>query len=91
MNDKEALQVLHLLEGYISKSVESNLSNVLRTKTATIISKDDEKRTATVKFPFDKTSITIPNKTSDEIAKDDEVIVGYWGTLANAFVMMKKI
>ena len=90
MNDKEALLILEQLNGYITKSIEAKLKNVVRTTTATVVSVDTTAKTVTVKFPYDDKQLTIPNKTSDTIASGNEVIVGYWGSLSNAFVMMRK-
>lgn len=89
MNDKEAMLILEQLNDYITKSVEAKLKNVIRTKTATVVSVNND-ATVTVKFPFDNKQLTIPNKTSDALAQNNEVIIGYWGSLSNAFVMMRK-
>lgn len=91
MNDKEALLILEQLNEYITKSVESKLKNVVRTKTATVVSVNND-ATVTIKFPYEDENkqLTIPNKTSDDISSEDEVIIGYWGSLSNAFVMMRK-
>ena len=91
MNDKEALLILEQLNEYITKSVESKLKNVVRTKTATVVSVNND-ATVTIKFPYEDENkqLTIPNKTSDDISSEDEVIIVYWCSLSNAFVMMRK-
>lgn len=100
MNDKELNEFLEIIyESVVNKLKQENfMKTSARMKNAKVVSVTSvsvDNATTTigqdieVKFPYDTTSITVKNKTGEELASGDTVQIMYWVDLKNAVAVFK--
>ena len=92
MNDKELAELIDLLYPYFIKKVKSDstFKNCIKSTNATVVSESSAPGSnVDVRFPYDKTAITIRNNSTANLIKGDLVCVHYYIDLKNAYVAYK--
>ena len=96
MNDKELAELMDLLYPYFVKKMkaDSAFKNCIKSTNAKVVEVDTSLETnigaeVTIKFPYDKTGISVINKSTSELAVGDLVCVHYHIDLKNAYIAYK--
>ena len=105
MNDKELAELMDLLYPYFVKKMkaDSTFKNCVKSTNATVTWVDTTTatvdgatqrvsnigKTIRVKFPYDKTEISVLNKSTSELNVGDLVCIHYHIDLKNAYVAYK--
>lgn len=96
MNTKQAEELVEILYPYFLKKLQEDglLKNNVKIKNATVVSTLAEGDTnigknVSVKFPYDVTTISVPNKTGVDLKYGDLICLMYWVDLKNAVAMFK--
>ena len=92
MNDKELADFVDLLYPHFAKKMKADTAfkNCIKSTNAKVISESSAPGSdVKVKFPYDKESITVKNKSTSDLIKDDLVCVHYHIDLKNAYVAYK--
>ena len=96
MNDKELSQLIELLYPHFVKKMKTDESfkNCIRSRNATVSYVNTSLTTnigseVKIKFPYDKTEISVINKSTSELSVGDLVCVHYYIDLKNAYVAYK--
>ena len=87
MNDKELSELMDLLYPFFIKKMKEDgtFKNCIKSTNATVVSESSSPGSnVEIKFPYDKTVITVKNKSTSEIKKGDLVCVHYYIDLKNA-------
>lgn len=105
MNDRELSEFMDLLYPYFIKKLKADgiLRNCIKSTNATVIWVDTATETVDgstqrvsnigaevkIRFPYDKTEISVLNKSTSELNVGDLVCVHYYIDLKNAYVAYK--
>lgn len=92
ISEKDALALAEALRPYIIRHLKNDADwrRLTKITTAQVISKNDENRTATVKYGYDEQVIeNIPVEMATMPADGDYVYILYWDSLTNAHIVMK--
>lgn len=96
MNTKQAEKLAEILYPFFLKKLQEDglLKNNVKMKNATVVSTLAEGETNIdknigVRFPYDTTVISIPNKTGVDLKQGDLICLMYWVDLKNAVAMFK--
>ena len=92
MNDKELAELIDLLYPHFVKKMKADntFKNCIKSTNAKVVSASSAPGSnVDVKFPYDKTAITIKNKSTSDLVKGDLVCVHYYIDLKNAYVAYK--
>lgn len=92
MDDKELSELMDLLYPYLVKKMKSDstFKNCIKSRNATVVSESSAPGSdVDIKFPYDKTTITVKNKSTSNLAKGNLVCVHYYIDLKNAYVAYK--
>lgn len=94
MNDKELAELMDLLYPYFIKKMKADntFKNCIKSTNATVTKVASETNIGAnveVKFPYDKNSVSIINKSTSNLKAGDLVCVHYYIDLKNAYVAYK--
>lgn len=96
MNTRQAEELAEILYPFFLKKLQEDglLKNNVKMKNATVVSALAEGATnidknVSVKFPYDSTTISVPNKTGVDLKYGDLICLMYWVDLKNAVAMFK--
>ena len=96
MSDKELSDLMDLLYPYFVKKIKSDntFKNCIRSMNATVVWVDDTLASnigaeVKIRLPYDTTDISVINKSTSNLAKDDLVCVHYYIDLKNAYIAYK--
>lgn len=96
MNTKQAAELAEILYPFFLKKLQEDglLKNNVKMKNATVVStlaKDETNidKSVDIKFPYDVTTISVPNKTGVNLNYGDLICLMYWVDLKNAVAMFK--
>ena len=92
MSEKEISELIELLYPHFLKKLQSDnaFKNCIKSTNATVVSESSAPGTnVDIKFPYDTTSITVVNKSTSNLTKEDLVCVHYYIDLKNAYVAYK--
>lgn len=105
MNDKELSELIDLLYPHFLKKIKSDgaFKNCIKSTNATVTWVDTTTetingvtqnvsnigKTVKIKFPYDTTEISVPNKSTSELSVGNLVCVHYYIDLKNAYVAYK--
>ena len=92
MSEKEISELIELLYPHFLKKLKSDnaFKNCIKSTNATVASESSAPGTnVDVKFPYDTTPVTVVNKSTSTLTKEDLVCVHYYIDLKNAYVAYK--
>ena len=96
MNTKQAEELAEILYPFFLKKLQEDglLKNNVKMKNATVVSTLAEGETnidknINVKFPYDVSTISVPNKTGIDLQNGDIICLMYWIDLKNAVAVYK--
>lgn len=96
MNTKQAEELAEILYPFFLQKLKDDgwLKNNVKMKNATVVSELSDGETnigknVDIKFPFDSTSISVINKTGENLYKGDLVCLMYWIDLKNSVAIFK--
>lgn len=96
MNTKQAEELVEILYPFFLKKLQEDglMKNNVKMKNATVVSSladgaSNIDKNVNIKFPYDKTEITVMNKTGVDLRQGDLICLMYWVDLKNAVAIFK--